>query len=121
MPIRVPRRYLYARTHRQPLVISVVTPSLNQGAFIGQTIKSLAYQRYYYLEYTLQDGGSSDSTLEVVERLCDQVAIINRGKVVVQGTMAELRQHAAEGISTLEDIFVSIVGAERYSEKLDWL
>jgi ABC-2 type transport system ATP-binding protein len=59
--------------------------------------------------------------LEVVERLCDQVAIINQGRVIVQGTMAELRQQAAEGTSTLEDIFVSIVGAERYSEKLEWL
>jgi ABC-2 type transport system ATP-binding protein len=59
--------------------------------------------------------------LEVVERLCDRLAIINKGKVVVQGTMSELRQQAAEGISTLEDIFVNIVGAERYSEKLDWL
>jgi ABC-2 type transport system ATP-binding protein len=59
--------------------------------------------------------------LEVVERLCDQVAIINQGKVIVQGTMAELRQQAAAGTSTLEDIFVSLVGAERYSEKLEWL
>jgi ABC-2 type transport system ATP-binding protein len=58
--------------------------------------------------------------LEVVERLCDQVAIINQGKVIVQGTMAELRQQAA-GTSTLEDIFVSLVGAERYSDKLEWL
>jgi ABC-2 type transport system ATP-binding protein len=60
--------------------------------------------------------------LEVVERLCDQVAIINRGKIVVQGTMSELRRQAAAGESgTLEEIFVSLVGAERYSEKLDWL
>ena len=59
--------------------------------------------------------------LEVVERLCDQLAIINKGKVVVQGTMAELRQQAAEGLSTLEDIFVNIVGAERYTEKPEWL
>ena len=60
--------------------------------------------------------------LEVVERLCDQVAIINRGKIVVQGTMDELRQQvAAGGSGTLEEIFVDLVGAERYSEKLDWL
>jgi ABC-2 type transport system ATP-binding protein len=56
--------------------------------------------------------------LDVVERLCDQVAIINRGRIVTQGTMAELR-HA--GNSTLEDVFVSLVGGDRYSEKLDWL
>jgi ABC-2 type transport system ATP-binding protein len=59
--------------------------------------------------------------LEVVERLCDRVAIINKGRIVVQGTMAELRQQVAEGLSSLEDIFVNLVGAERYSEKLDWL
>jgi ABC-2 type transport system ATP-binding protein len=59
--------------------------------------------------------------LEVIERLCEQVAIINRGKVIVQGTLSELRHQAAEGASTLEDIFVNLVGAERYSDNLDWL
>lgn len=59
--------------------------------------------------------------LEVVERLCDQLAIINRGKVVVQGTLSELRHQASEGADNLEDIFVHLVGGERHSEKLDWL
>ena len=59
--------------------------------------------------------------LEVVERLCDQLAIINRGKIVAQGTMAELRHQAKEGATSLEDIFVNLVGAGRYNEKLDWL
>lgn len=59
--------------------------------------------------------------LEVVERLCDRVAIINRGKIVVEGTMEELRRQTEEGASTLEDIFVRLVGGERHSEKLDWL
>ncbi|MGH9584664.1 MAG: ABC transporter ATP-binding protein [Bryobacteraceae bacterium] len=59
--------------------------------------------------------------LEVVERLCDRVAILDRGKVVIEGTLAELRQQAAQGAATLEDIFVNIVGAERYTDKLDWL
>lgn len=59
--------------------------------------------------------------LEVVERLCDRVAIINRGKVLVDGTIGELRQQAAESAGSLEDIFVRLVGGERYSEKLDWL
>ncbi len=58
--------------------------------------------------------------LEVVERLCDRLAIINRGKVVVEGTLNELRAQAAESSSTLEEIFVRVVGAKT-SEKLDWL
>jgi ABC-2 type transport system ATP-binding protein len=54
--------------------------------------------------------------LEVVERLCDRVAIIHDGKMVVSGTMAELR-----GSETLEDVFVRVVGAERPAESLGWL
>jgi ABC-2 type transport system ATP-binding protein len=55
--------------------------------------------------------------LEVVERLCDRVAIINQGRLVLQGTMAELRS----GAESLEDTFVRVVGAERAAETLDWL
>jgi ABC-2 type transport system ATP-binding protein len=55
--------------------------------------------------------------LEVVERLCDRVAIIHEGKLVLSGTMAELRS----GSETLEDVFVRVVGAERPAESLDWL
>ena len=55
--------------------------------------------------------------LEVVERLCDQVAIIHQGRLVLKGTMAELRT----GSETLEDVFVRVVGAERPAESLDWL
>jgi ABC-2 type transport system ATP-binding protein len=59
--------------------------------------------------------------LEVVERLCDEIAIINRGRIVAQGSIAELRQQTAQGASTLEDIFVSVIGGQRSHEKLDWL
>jgi ABC-2 type transport system ATP-binding protein len=55
--------------------------------------------------------------LEVVERLCDRVAIIHEGKIVLAGAMAELRS----GSETLEDVFVRVVGAERPAESLDWL
>ena len=60
--------------------------------------------------------------LEVVERLCDRLAIINKGKIVVEGTMDDLRTRAAESSGTLEEIFVQLVGAERgRSDSLDWL
>jgi ABC-2 type transport system ATP-binding protein len=55
--------------------------------------------------------------LEVVERLCDRVAIIHEGKLVMEESIDELRQ----GAETLEDVFVRVVGAERTVEKLDWL
>src|SRR6202166_5067260 len=55
--------------------------------------------------------------LEVVERLCDRVAIIHEGKLIREGSMAELRGDAA----TLEDAFVRALGVERTVETLDWL
>ncbi len=55
--------------------------------------------------------------LEVVERLCERVAIINEGKIVVEGTLAELRA----GSETLEDVFVRAVGAEKDFARLEWL
>jgi ABC-2 type transport system ATP-binding protein len=55
--------------------------------------------------------------LEVVERLCDRVAIIHEGRLLVDDSMASLRSSS----ETLEDIFVRMVGAGRTPEALDWL
>lgn len=55
--------------------------------------------------------------LEVVERLCDHVAIINQGKLVLEGAMSDLRT----GSETLEDAFVRAVGVARGGETLEWL
>ncbi|HLK46820.1 MAG TPA: ABC transporter ATP-binding protein [Bryobacteraceae bacterium] len=55
--------------------------------------------------------------LEVVERLCDRIAIINHGTIATAGTLAELRSSG----ESLEDVFVRVVGAERELERLDWL
>ncbi len=55
--------------------------------------------------------------LEVVERLCDRVAIIHEGRLLLNERMAALRA----GAETLEDIFVRLVGGERSAETLDWL
>jgi ABC-2 type transport system ATP-binding protein len=68
--------------------------------------------------------------LEIVERLCSHVAIINRGKLVAQGSLEELRsgveaQTPGDGASeklTLEEIFLRIVGgAHKLQQELSWL
>ena len=55
--------------------------------------------------------------LEVVERLCDRVAIIHEGKIVTEGALDDLRA----GSETLEDVFVRVVGAEKAFARLEWL
>jgi len=48
--------------------ISVVTPSYNQGKFLGATLESVLGQGYPALEYLVMDGGSEDHSVEVIRQ-----------------------------------------------------
>ena len=49
-------------------LVTVVTPSYNQGEFIEDTIKSVQQQNYKNIEHIVIDGGSTDSTLDILEK-----------------------------------------------------
>jgi ABC-2 type transport system ATP-binding protein len=60
--------------------------------------------------------------LDVVERLCDEVAIIDRGRLVAQGTLDQIRAQREVGQdATLEDVFLKLVSAQVRREDLSWI
>ena len=65
----------------------------------------------------------SSHIMEVVERLCTRVGIINQGTLVAEGTLQELRERASgeDKDATLEDIFLNVIGARNENHNLSWL
>lgn len=52
----------------KPKKISIVTPSFNQAEFLEDAIQSVVNQGYPNLEYVIIDGGSSDSSVEIIKK-----------------------------------------------------
>src|SRR6266540_3676763 len=50
------------------LKFSIIVPSYNQGHFISQTIDSILNQSYKNVEILVIDGGSTDSTVEILKK-----------------------------------------------------
>jgi glycosyltransferase involved in cell wall biosynthesis len=60
-----------------PPLVSIITPSFNQGQFIEETILSIRNQSYKNIEHIVIDGGSTDQTLEILKKYSSSVAWIS--------------------------------------------
>jgi glycosyltransferase involved in cell wall biosynthesis len=66
-PLILPRSYFQpVRCSRELPTVSIVTPSFQQCAFLARTMGSVIGQGYPALEYVVQDGGSSDGSVDVI-------------------------------------------------------
>jgi ABC-2 type transport system ATP-binding protein len=61
----------------------------------------------------------STHSMEVAEELCDRVAILHHGKIVAEGTMAELRSRVGEQGDHLQELFLRLTGGDDVQEALE--
>jgi ABC-2 type transport system ATP-binding protein len=60
--------------------------------------------------------------LDIVERLCDEVAVIHRGRLIAQGSLDQIRAQREVGSdASLEDVFLKLVAADVTRADLSWI
>jgi ABC-2 type transport system ATP-binding protein len=97
-----------ALVHR-PEVIVVDEPMIGLDPRSARLLKEL-------LREFVSRGGTvlmSTHTMEIAEVMCDRIAIVYRGRVAAQGTMAELRQQTSSEGMSLEDLFLKLTGGHQ--------
>lgn len=68
LPLRALRREPASGLQGPGPPVSVLTPSFNQRAWLGENLRSVAGQSYAHLEHIVMDGGSTDGSVEVLKR-----------------------------------------------------
>jgi len=54
--------------------LSIVTPNLNGGKYLEETIKSVINQNYKNIEYIIIDGGSTDNSIEIIKKYSNYIS-----------------------------------------------
>lgn len=97
---------LAAALVHDPRILVLDEPTVGLDPKSARLIKDMLRQ--------LADRGAavmlSTHILEIAERMCDRIGIINKGELVAIGTMDELRNLGKSGETSLEDIFLGLTG-----------
>jgi ABC-2 type transport system ATP-binding protein len=113
----------YSHGMRQKLIISSALIHRPECIVVDEPMVGLDPKAARLLKeifrHFVDRGGTvlmSTHTLEIVEAMCDRIAIIQQGKIVARGTMDELRRQTASGDASLEDLFLRLTGGAAAQE-----
>jgi glycosyltransferase involved in cell wall biosynthesis len=95
-------------------LVSIVTPSYNQGRFIRATIESVLGQDYPNIEYFVMDGGSTDETVDVLKEYDGRLTWVSeKDKGQTDAINKGLRQARGDIVAYLNSDDVYLPGAVR--------
>jgi ABC-2 type transport system ATP-binding protein len=102
---------LAAALLHDPKVLVLDEPTVGLDPRSARLIKDMLRQ--------MADRGAavflSTHILEIAERMCDRIGIIDKGRLIAAGSMEALRS-LGQGETSLEDIFLSLTGGAEYAE-----
>ncbi|WP_102401656.1 ABC transporter ATP-binding protein [Haloimpatiens massiliensis] len=108
----------YSHGMRQKIVIMGVLIHNPEVWILDEPMTGLDPKSSYLLKEMMREHANSGKTvffsthvLEVAEKICDRVAIINKGKILFCGTLEEMREHFKENES-LEKMFLEMTENE---------
>ncbi|MFO7881447.1 MAG: ABC transporter ATP-binding protein [Kosmotogaceae bacterium] len=118
----------YSHGMKQKLMVATVLMRQPEVIFLDEPTVGLDARSAKLLKLLLRKMANNKTTifmtthvLEVAEKMCDRIGIINEGELIAEGTMEQLRQISNKGNKSLEDLFLELTGGDEFGDIIDQL
>ena len=115
----------YPRGVRQKMVIGAMLLHSPSVFLLDEPLTNLDPKSSKLVKELLQkmaDAGAailfSTQILDIAEKICHRVVVLDKGKKIAEGSVSELRALAKTSSNNLEDIFLQLTGGDKYAELL---
>lgn len=113
----------YSYGMKQKLVVASVMMRRPEILFLDEPTVGLDARSAKILKLLLEKQANEGRTifftthiLEIAEKMCNRIGIINKGNLIAEGSLEELRKLGKEKESSLEDLFLELTGGDEIKD-----